>query len=93
MSNVEQGILNVEVMNRCALSFPINGWPLRNSCNRYSILDIPALFKGRLEPTRSTGGDGYFNGTTGLPMGIHEGIFMLKPAVLSTSLEINKSMQ
>jgi len=25
MSNVEQEILNIEVMNRCALSFSING--------------------------------------------------------------------
>jgi len=35
--NVEQEILNIEVMNRCAPSFSINGWPLRHSWYRYSI--------------------------------------------------------
>jgi len=57
MSNIEQGILNIEVMNRCAPSFSMNGWPLQHSCNRYSILDIQAPFDGRLVLTRSTGGD------------------------------------
>jgi len=67
MSNIEQGILNIEVMNRCAPSFSINGWQLLNSWNRYSIslhykamagqvLDIPAPSRGPLEPTRSMGG-------------------------------------
>jgi len=56
MSNVEQEILNIEVMNRCAPSFYINGWPLRHfvidirsalaNAMAGQVLDIQAPFKG-----------------------------------------------
>ena len=48
---------NIEGLNHYTCSFSINGWPLRHSSNRYSILDISAPSKKRLEPTQSTGGD------------------------------------
>ena len=58
MSNVEQGMVNDEVLYRSRSAGACAAWralfldtvnwepSLRNSCNGYSILDIPALFGG-----------------------------------------------
>ena len=72
--NVECRTRNIEYRSDESLrsSFPINGWPLRNSCNRYSILDIPAPSRGCLEPTRFMGGRFLKKGKAGwvLPLGL-----------------------